>query len=172
MLFNIHLTKALVLVSVLVLLGIILLNNRIEHNRLEIYQKYSNLILPPNYEVKQNTAGAGNYKTNIVLVFQFNLKHYDLFMRQNKINSISLKANNTNHWLKSGNTLYRKRIIDAHTIILELINTDEKTFVFHFKQEYNTKNGNIKAAVTFVIYNCYMQRLHEKQSFLTYYLHC
>jgi len=135
MLFNIHLTKALILVSILVLLGIILLNNRIQHNRFQIFQKYSQIILPPNYEVKQNTAGAGNYKTNIVLVFQFNLKNYNLFLRQNKINSISLKAKNTNHWLKSGNTLHRKRIIDAQTIILELIHTDKKTFVFHFKQE-------------------------------------
>jgi len=135
MVLNIHFTKALVLVGILVLFGIILFNKRIQHSRLEVFQKYSQIILPPDYEIKQNTAGAGNYKTNIVLVFQFDPKNYEMFLLQNKINTAALGGYEPGSWVKSGPVIFRERIFDAHTSLSEAIDTNQKMFEFHFKQK-------------------------------------
>jgi len=133
--FPIHLTKALVLVGMLFFFGILLFNQRIQHTRLEIFRQYSLLTLPPAYEVKQNTAGAGNYKTNAVLAFQFDQKNYEAFLRQNKINSAAFKGSAPDGWIKSKDILLRNQTVDAHTTITEAINTKEKMLKFHFRQE-------------------------------------
>ena len=65
MLFNIHFTKALLLASILVLVAILTFEQIIRHNRLEVFQKYSNLTLPPVYKIKENTAAQGNYHTDV-----------------------------------------------------------------------------------------------------------
>ncbi|WP_026465049.1 hypothetical protein [Adhaeribacter aquaticus] len=100
---NIHITKALVLVSLLVLLSIITFNKIIEHNRLEVFQQYNKLILPPQYEVKQNAAWPGNYKTSVWLVIQFDQKNFNWLLKENKIPAFT-NLDDQNGWNKSGNT--------------------------------------------------------------------
>ncbi|MDB5263749.1 MAG: hypothetical protein JWQ14_3032 [Adhaeribacter sp.] len=119
MLRNIHLTKALVLVSILVLIGIIGFNKIIEQNRIDLFQKYSTLVLPPDYDIKQNRAGTGDYRTNVVLVFQFDDNNFENLLRQNNINDRVVNSNQSNVWKKDGKILVRQRKIDSRTTLSE-----------------------------------------------------
>ena len=133
--FNIHFIKAWILVSVLVLISIFTFKKIIENNRLEIFQKYSNIILPPVYEIKLNTAGESNYRTDVLLVFGFDNKNYDLLLRLNKINTADTTHNQQNNWLQNGNIITRKRIIDAHATLREEIHIKQRMLEFRYQKK-------------------------------------
>ena len=133
--FNIHLTKAFVLVGIMVLIGILLFNKKIQDSRLQVFHEYSYVTLPPAFEIIQNTAGAGNYRTNVVLVFQFDQENFELFSGQNSLYPASQNIKERGPWLRSGGTLTRQSKPDAHTIIVESVDTRKRMLKFYLKQD-------------------------------------
>jgi len=135
MLRNISFAKALILAGILVLISIFTFNKIIQNQRLEIFQKYSDITLPPVYTIKQNTAGTSNYSTDVVLVFGFDQKNYESFLKLNKINNSSANRNRQTHWLSNKSILSRKIIINSNTTVLEFIHTKQKTLKFRYQQK-------------------------------------
>ncbi len=131
--FSIHFTKALVLAGLLALAAIFTFNKIIQNNRLEIFHKYSQLILPPGYEIKQNTAGPGNYRTDVLMVFQFDQTNYNLFLKQNKIEST--ETPDQNKWVNQNAKVTREIKLDTNTRVWETIHQKQKSLTFRFVQE-------------------------------------
>ncbi|PIQ21099.1 MAG: hypothetical protein COW65_11100 [Cytophagales bacterium CG18_big_fil_WC_8_21_14_2_50_42_9] len=69
------------------------------------------------------------------MVFQFDQKNYEAFLRQNKITSAAFKGSAPDGWIKSKDILLRNQTVNARTTITEAIDTKEKMFKFHFRQE-------------------------------------
>ncbi|GEO05401.1 hypothetical protein AAE02nite_30650 [Adhaeribacter aerolatus] len=130
---NIHFTKALVLASLLILVGMFTFNRIIQQERLKIFQSYSHLQLPPHYEIKQNTAGTGNYRTDVLLIFEFDKQNFALFIHQNKINSGN--TGGLSQWQSDGTGLRRKLNIDAQTTVLETIFPAQQKLKFRYIQK-------------------------------------
>ena len=135
MLRNFPFAKALILAGILVLISIFAFNKIIQNNRLKLFQKYSDITLPPNYKIEQNTAGTSNYNTDVILVFEFNRNNYESFLRLNSINNTAANRNKQNQWLSNRSILSRKIIIDSSTTVLESTHTKQKTLKFHYQQE-------------------------------------
>ena len=117
------------LAGLLVLVALFTFNKIIQNNRLVIFQKYSSIKLPPVYEIAQNTAGTGKFRTDVLLVFAFDKKNYNLLVRQNKISP------GLNNWSSHGTQLIREYNPDSHTAILETVYPQHQRLEFRFRQQ-------------------------------------
>lgn len=136
--YKIHFAKALILVSFLILVAIFTFNKIIGNNRLEIFREYSHITLPPVYEIKRNTAGAGDNQTDVWLVFGFDEDNFREFLKQNKITVPAADITQPQHWLKENNILRRKTRIDSLTTVSEAVDLERKTLEFRYHQAFGT----------------------------------
>jgi hypothetical protein len=130
-----YFAKAIILVSILLFISLIVFNQVVQNDRLAIFQKYSTLVLPANYTVEQNTALPGNYRTSVRLIFKFDKENYTLFLRRNNLNNTTLNHPEPNEWVKRKNILSRRKRPFKQTVVVEIIDTQQKTLEFRYQKE-------------------------------------